>query len=176
MSPLASATVLPCSRARQSASLSLSRATSSMNFISTRARRCGLVAAHAGWAALAFSTAAATSALEANATLARTSPVMGWNTSPARPLAPLTVLPPMKCPYWIMGLSRDSVFQLLDALACSPQPRQDRAASAQPLTSYAEIPAGLGCALRLGQIGPSKRAMPWAVRLSGLGAADKNMI
>ena len=58
MSPLASAIVLPCSRARQSASLSLSRATRSTNFISTRARRCGLVAAQAGCAALAFSTAA----------------------------------------------------------------------------------------------------------------------
>jgi hypothetical protein len=38
--------------------LSLSRAIRSRNFISTRARRCGLVAAQAGCAALAFSTAA----------------------------------------------------------------------------------------------------------------------
>ena len=78
MSPLASATVLPCSRASTSASLSLSRATSSMNFISTRARRCGLVAAQAGCAALAFSTAAATSALEASGALARMVPSSGW--------------------------------------------------------------------------------------------------
>ena len=49
----------------------MSRSTSSTNFISTRARRCGLVAAQAGCAALAFSTAARTSALEASGTLAR---------------------------------------------------------------------------------------------------------
>ncbi len=42
MSPLASAIVLPCSRARMSASWSLSRAMRSRNFISTRARRCGI--------------------------------------------------------------------------------------------------------------------------------------
>src|SRR5581483_2756927 len=43
------------------------------------------------------------SALEAKATLARTSPVMGWKTLPSRPLVPLTLLPPMKWPYSIMG-------------------------------------------------------------------------
>ena len=43
----------------------------------TRARRCGLVAAQAGCAAAAFSTAARTSAFEASATLAITSPVIG---------------------------------------------------------------------------------------------------
>ena len=48
--------------------------------------------------------AAATSDVEANATLARTSPVIGWKTSPSRPLAPLTRLPPMKWPYSIMAL------------------------------------------------------------------------
>ena len=41
----------------------MSLAMSSRNFISTRARRCGLIAAQAGCAALAFSTAARTSAL-----------------------------------------------------------------------------------------------------------------
>ena len=65
--------------------------------MSTRARRCGLVAAQAGCAALAFSTAAATSALEASGTRARSEPSIGWNTSPKRPEVPLTCLPPMKC-------------------------------------------------------------------------------
>ena len=65
--------------------------------MSTRARRCGLVAAQAGCAALAFSTAAATSALEASGTRARRVPSIGWNTSPKRPDVPFTCLPPMKC-------------------------------------------------------------------------------
>ena len=65
--------------------------------MSTRARRCGLVAAQAGCAANAFSTAAATSALEASGTRARTEPSIGWNTSPKRPEVPFTGLPPMKC-------------------------------------------------------------------------------
>ena len=43
MSPLASGIVLPCSRARRSASESISPAIRSRNFIMTRARRCGLV-------------------------------------------------------------------------------------------------------------------------------------
>src|SRR3954453_6205324 len=64
----------------------------------TRARRCGLVAAHSGCAARAFSTAARTSALDASATLAWTSPVIGSKTSAVRPEVPLTSLPPMKCP------------------------------------------------------------------------------
>jgi hypothetical protein len=49
----------------------------STNFISTRARRCGLVAAQAGCAALAFSTAARSSAREASGTREITSPVIG---------------------------------------------------------------------------------------------------
>src|SRR5262245_41021293 len=65
--------------------------------MSTRARRCGLVAAQAGCAALAFSTAAATSAFDASGTLARSDPSMGWNTSPKRPEVPFTCWPPMKC-------------------------------------------------------------------------------
>ena len=65
--------------------------------MSTRARRCGLVAAQAGCAAFAFSTAPATSALEASGTRARSEPSIGWNTSPKRPDVPFTCLPPMKC-------------------------------------------------------------------------------
>ena len=91
MSPLASGTVLPCSEASSSASASFSPRMSSRKRIITRARFCGLVAAHAGWAALAFSTAARISALLANATLAWTSPVEGWNTSAKRPLSPSTL-------------------------------------------------------------------------------------
>jgi hypothetical protein len=77
MSPLASGSVLPCSEERASASLSMSRLRSWTNFISTRARRCGLVAAQAGWAALAFSTAARTSPALASGHFACTSPVAG---------------------------------------------------------------------------------------------------
>src|SRR5438552_3845491 len=57
-----------------------------------------LVSAHSTWASLAFSTAARTSALEASATLACTSPVIGSKTSAVRPDVPFTSLPPMKCP------------------------------------------------------------------------------
>ena len=64
----------------------------------TRARRCGLVAPHSTCAALAFSTAARISALEARSTLAWTSPVIGSKTSAVRPEVPLTSRPPMKCP------------------------------------------------------------------------------
>ena len=71
---------------------------SSLNFISTRARRCGFIAAQAGCAALAFSTAARSSALEASAARPRTVPSIGWNTSLVRPDVPATRLPPMKCP------------------------------------------------------------------------------
>ena len=64
----------------------------------TRARRCGLVAAQAGNAASALAMAFSTSDLLASATLACTSPVLGLNTSPCRPEAPFTSLPPMKWP------------------------------------------------------------------------------
>src|SRR5215469_6365642 len=84
MSPLESAKVLPCSEDRSCARLSYSRCASSRNFNITRARRCGLVAAHAGWAAAALAIASATSTLLAKATRACTSPVLGSNTSPAR--------------------------------------------------------------------------------------------
>ncbi len=69
----------------------------------TRARRCGLVAAQAGWAAWALAIAAPTSLLLASATLACTSPVLGSKTSPVRPEVPLTVFPPMKWPISRMG-------------------------------------------------------------------------
>src|SRR5262245_2734231 len=95
--------------------------------MSTRARRCGLVAAHLACAALAFSTAVATSAWEANATRARSSPVIGSNTSPARPLVPLPSLPPMKWPYSIMGLLPENAVLLASALT-----RARRARQAQP--------------------------------------------
>ncbi len=98
MSPLASETVLPCSRASSSARESVSWAMRSRNFMNTRARRWGLVAAQAGWAALAFSTAARSSSRDASASLPMTSPVMGWKTSLVRPDCPATCLPPMKCP------------------------------------------------------------------------------
>src|SRR6202451_2012876 len=106
MSPLASAIVLPSSPARISASSSLYFAIRSRNFIKTRARRCELTAAQPSCAALAFSTAARISALEASATLARTVPSIGWKTSLLRPDLPATCLPPMKCPYSIIAFSR----------------------------------------------------------------------
>src|SRR3954470_14351204 len=97
--------------------------------MSTRARRCGLVAAQAGCAALAFSTAAATSALEANATLARTSPVIGWETAPSRPLVPLPRLPPMKWPYSIMALLPKSAVLLA---GCATTQMRDPASARPP--------------------------------------------
>ena len=62
------------------------------------ARAGQFVAAQAGCAAMAFSTAARTSAFVASATRPRTVPSIGWNTSLVRPDAPATCLPPMKCP------------------------------------------------------------------------------
>ena len=94
-SPLASGNVLPCSRDRASANLSISRFKRSTNFIITRARRCGFTAAHAGCAAAAMSTACASSAADASGTLAWTSPVAGLKTSAKRPDVPLTCWPPM---------------------------------------------------------------------------------
>jgi hypothetical protein len=72
------------------------RATSSRNFIKMRARRCGFVAAQAACAAIAFSTAARTSAFEARGTREITSPVMGSKPSQKRTDVPLACLPPMK--------------------------------------------------------------------------------
>ncbi len=97
-SPLASGMVLPCSRDSASASLSMSRLSSVTNFIITRARRCGLVAPHATCARAALATASSSSAAEARATRACTSPVAGLKTSALRPERPGTRLPSMKCP------------------------------------------------------------------------------
>ena len=89
-SPFASGNVLPCSRDKASANLSMSLFKRSTNFIITRARRCGFVAAHAGCAAAANSTAWAISSALAKGTLACTSPVAGLKTSANRPDVPLT--------------------------------------------------------------------------------------
>ena len=68
-------------------------AMSSRNFIITRARRCGLVAAQAGCAALAFSTACAQFVAWRPARhVPMTSPVMGWKKSAVRPELPGNVL------------------------------------------------------------------------------------
>src|SRR3984893_9406974 len=72
------------------------RATSSRNFIKTRARRCGFVAAQAACAAIASSPAARTSAFEARGTREITSPVKGSKPSQKRTDVPLACLPPMK--------------------------------------------------------------------------------
>ncbi len=58
--------------------------TSALNANITRARRCGLVAAQPGNAALAAATAASTVLAAANATSACTAPVLGLNTWPLR--------------------------------------------------------------------------------------------
>ncbi len=84
MSPLESATVLPCSMDSSSASSSTLSLTSWTNFIMTRARRCGFHAAHSFWASTAEATAVSTSALEASSTCAWTSPVLGFSTSAVR--------------------------------------------------------------------------------------------
>ena len=119
MSPLASAMVLPCSRARSSASSSMSLATRSRNFIITRARRCGFVAAHAGCAALAFSTAARSSAFEASATWPDHLAGHGLEDVGNAARCPGTCLPPMKCPTLrmapspaLLGYNRDIVLSL----------------------------------------------------------------
>src|SRR5882762_591888 len=68
-----------------------------------RARRCGLVAAQAGWADAATAMACSTSACLASATLAWTSPVLGSKMSPKRPELPLASLPPTKWPISRIG-------------------------------------------------------------------------
>jgi hypothetical protein len=81
---------------------------SSRNFISTRARRCGLVAAHAGCAAFAFSTAARSFGDGGQRDVA----AHGRRSSAGRPRrcgrsGRRRVLPPMKCPYLEHGLAPD---------------------------------------------------------------------
>ena len=63
----------------------------------TRARRWGLVVAQPACALAADWTARSTSAAEASATRACTSPVLGLNTSLNRPDVPATARPSMKC-------------------------------------------------------------------------------
>src|SRR4051812_42744211 len=102
-SPLESAITLPCSDESRRASSSMLASTSSLNLNITRARRCGLVAAQAGCAALAESIAFSRSAALPRRTWAWTWPWLGSNTSPWRsPEA--KVEPPMK---WSMLRSMD---------------------------------------------------------------------
>ena len=108
MSPLESGMVLPCSEDSRRASSSMCWFSSSTNRISTRARRCGLVAAQAGWAAAALSTAAESSAGLASGTRACTWPVLGSDTSAKRPEVPATCLPPMK---WVSSLGISAPFR-----------------------------------------------------------------
>ena len=96
ISPLESATVLPCSRESSSASSSTFWLTRSMNFIITRARRCGFQAAHSFCASTATATAASTSAALAIGTFACTSPVLGFITSAVRLDCPAVRWPSMK--------------------------------------------------------------------------------
>jgi hypothetical protein len=80
---------LPCSRASSSASSSFSLRISSRNFIITRARRCGLVAAQAGCAAWRSRSRLLDLGLRRPARpWPRTSPVIGWKTSAVRPDVP----------------------------------------------------------------------------------------
>ena len=136
MSPTASGSVLPCSRDSASASLSMSRLRRSTKRMSTRARRCGLVAAQAGWALAATSTASASSAAEANGTRACTSPVAGLKTSAKRPERPSTAAPPM---WWV------------SVCICSSDRRWGRriaAASCRYRAPVATLPQNLVAAVR----------------------------
>ena len=93
--PLASPRVLPCSAAQSSASSSICVSHSALNLNITRARTIGVVAAQAGSAASAASTALRTSAALAKGTRLAISPVAGLKTSPNRPLSPATRAPLM---------------------------------------------------------------------------------
>src|ERR1700726_2386699 len=141
MSPLASAKVLPCSEDNSRARSSYSPWISSKNLNMALARRCGLVAAQAGNAASALAMAFSTSDLLASATLACTSPVLGLNTSPCRPEAPLTSLPPMKWPMSRMdGLpgKRTALGRVDLDLLCWFFPRRSRGKSATRWLTYDE--------------------------------------
>ena len=89
--------VLPCSSDSSSAISSELALTSSMNFISTRARFCGFHAPHSFCASTAEATAVSTSATEASSTCAWTAPVLGLKTSAVRVLASGLRWPSMKC-------------------------------------------------------------------------------
>src|ERR1700730_335908 len=69
------------------------------------ARRCGFVAAHAGCAPIAFSTATRTSIFEASGTRETASLVMGSKPSQKRPDVPLACLPSIKWVSSFVGAS-----------------------------------------------------------------------
>ena len=99
MSPLESAKVLPCSdgqQPRQIVVLALDQLQELEHDAGAALRIGGGPGRERRLAALAI--ACSTSDLAASATLACTSPVLGLKTSPKRPDAPLTSLPPIKCP------------------------------------------------------------------------------
>src|SRR5690554_73548 len=102
MSPRASDSTLPCSDESSRASASMSASSRRLNSNITRARRCGLTAAHSRWAATAPATAASSSAAVASGTRACTLPLLGSNTSPWRPETPATCRPSMKWSIWRM--------------------------------------------------------------------------
>ena len=81
-SPLASASVLPCSELTRSASSSICCSSRSLSLNMMRARRSGVTAAHLGRASRAACTAASTSAALANATRPDFSPTDGLKMSP----------------------------------------------------------------------------------------------
>ena len=93
MSPRASAWVLPCSELSRVASSSAFWLTRSMNFIMTRARRCGFQAAQPRCACTAVATAADTSSADASGTRACVVPVLGSRTSAWRPSVTVTAAP-----------------------------------------------------------------------------------
>src|SRR5690606_22945795 len=97
-SPRASPRTLPCSLDSSAASSSMWSSSRRAKRNITRARRCGLVAAHPGCAAAAVRTASSSSAAPAKATRAWTSPPLGPKTPPWRPLPEATWWPSMKCP------------------------------------------------------------------------------
>ena len=81
-SPLASASVLPCSALISEASSSMRCSSRSLSLNRMRARRSGVVSAQPGSAACAALTAASTSAALANATRPAGSPTEGLKMSP----------------------------------------------------------------------------------------------
>src|SRR5271154_2956379 len=106
MSPRESPSGLPCSSDNISAISSTCSLTSSMKRIITRARRCGLNAAHSFCASAAEATAASTSLLLPIGTSDCTWPVLGLNTSAVRPDCPAERLPSMK---WVMCAVMDAL-------------------------------------------------------------------
>ena len=97
-SPLASSKVFPCSAVIAMASASVLRSIQSLNANNTRARLIGGVAAHAGKAFAALSTARLTSPADDNTTSRATAPVAGLNTAATRPEADPTKAPSIQLP------------------------------------------------------------------------------